>query len=199
MAITIQRKRSVTGQRGMSLVELMIALTVLAVGMVGILAIILSSMVSNNRNKLDTAGTFIAQGVMEQILVQPPSASPSLSLTDCAGNTFTVNTAGSASPGTGATLYTSTTAPAASLVDSINFTQNRSGSGGVPAGYQMSFATCNANGVEATYDVRWNIINLTSTPTITKLVTVSARQLGSTGNIKIFAPPVTLRSIAGQP
>ena len=196
MAITILRKRPANRQRGMTLIELMIAMTVLAVGMVGILAIILSSMVSNNRNKLDTAGTFIAQGVMEQILVQPPNQNPTLSLTDCAGTTSSVNTTGAASPGAGATLYTSSTAPTASLVDSINFTQN---AGSVTAGYQMFFATCNANGVEATYDVRWNIINLTSSPTISKLVTVSARQKGSTGNIRMFAPPVTLRSIAGQP
>jgi type IV pilus modification protein PilV len=193
---TEKRKRTVTMQRGMSLIELMIALTVLAVGLVGLLAIILSAMVSNNRNKLDTAGTFIAQGVMDQILVQPANLNTSLSLTDCAGTTSTVNTTGAAAPGAGATLYTASTAPTASLVDSINFTQS---AGAVTAGYQMFFATCNANGVEATYDVRWNIINLTNSPVVSKLVTVSARQKGSTGNIKMFAPPVTLRSIAGQP
>jgi type IV pilus assembly protein PilV len=193
------RSRSISGMSGLSLIELMIAMTVLAVGLVGTLALILSAIASNTRNKFDTSATFLAQAVMEQILQQPGATNPTLSLTDCAGNTFSINTTGATGVGAGALLYTSGTAPTASLVDTINFTQARTA---VPTGYQMQFVTCNSNGVSATYDVRWNIVKLdypSAALSVIKLVTVSARQAGATTNIKLFAPPVTLRSVGGQP
>ena len=185
-----RKERRDTRQQGMSLIELMIALTVLAVGLIGLLALILSAIATNNRNRADTGATFLAAMVMEQIVNQPASTNPSLTLTDCAGNVRTVNTLAG-----GATLFTSSTAPSPSQVDDIDFTQAINS---VPAGYRMSYATCDANGNQATYDVRWNVAALitSGTTNMSKTVTVGARPLGAMNtDIKLFAPPVTLRSI----
>jgi type IV pilus modification protein PilV len=198
MAMKMPRRRSVMArgkraQGGMTLIELMIAMLVLAVGLTGLLGLILSAISSNTRNRNDTTATFLAQMVMEQIIAQPASQSPTLSITDCAGTASSINTTGvTGTVGSGATLYTSGTAPTAALVNTIDFTQ---ASSSVPAGYRMQYVVCYSTGIRSTYDIRWNIIQLSNQ---TKVVTVSARQLGSTSsNIKLFAPPVTLRTIAG--
>src|SRR5690242_2622141 len=78
---------------GFAMIELMIALTVLTVGLMGLLSLILASINSNGRNKLDSAGTLVAQGVIEQIAAQN-TLSTAPSVTDCAGNTSTINTTG---------------------------------------------------------------------------------------------------------
>ena len=66
------RKRS--GQKGMTLIELMIATFVLAVGMLGSLSMIFLAIATNSRNKFDTTGTMIAQTVIEQINTLPTNA-----------------------------------------------------------------------------------------------------------------------------
>ena len=56
---------------GMGLIELMIALTVLVVGMLSLMTLITTAIRTNNRNRIDTGGTLIAQMVMERIAAQP--------------------------------------------------------------------------------------------------------------------------------
>lgn len=188
------KKRSRAGQqRGMGLIELLIAMFVLAVGLVGVLGIILAAMTSNSRNKSDTGATFVAQFVIEQI--GAAGTAPSLTLTDCAGNAHTLTLTTAASPGAGATLYTTTTAPAASLTNSIDWTQSASS---VTTGYQMYWATCDANNIRQTFDVRWNMTDLTSAMSAqTKLITVGARpKAAQTTEIRRFAMPATLRLVA---
>src|SRR4029078_2515168 len=81
------RKRS--RAKGMTLIELMIACFVLAVGMLGSLAMIFLAISTNTRNKFDTTGTMIAQTVIEQINTLPTNATQSgafvtaINLTDC--------------------------------------------------------------------------------------------------------------------
>jgi Tfp pilus assembly protein PilV len=50
----------------MSLLELMIAMTVLTVGMLGSMVMILTAMESNSRNKTDNLATILDQEVMEK-------------------------------------------------------------------------------------------------------------------------------------
>ncbi|HEV8524081.1 MAG TPA: prepilin-type N-terminal cleavage/methylation domain-containing protein [Terriglobales bacterium] len=184
----MQQLKSRGLERGMTLVELMITMVVMAVGLGGVMVMISTAISSNHRNKMDTTSTGVAQAVLEQVLAQPANVSTTLTISDCnpAGPTnWTVATAGAASPGNGATINTGT--------GGIDYSQAYSA---VPVNYKMLYVACGAAGQQATFDVRWNVTTITA---FTRLVTVSARQLqgGSTAGGLHFAPPVTLRSIGG--
>jgi Tfp pilus assembly protein PilE len=171
----------------MSMLELMIAMAVLAVGMTAVTALFHSAILTNNRAKVDTSATMLAQTVLEKIAAQPATQNTAISLTDCGGipTTWTIATAGAAAPGNGATVDANSGA--------IDFTQAYPD---VPANYKMLFAGCGAGGRQTTFDVRWNVLTVTAN---TRLITVAARPLGATGGNRPtqFAPPVTLRTIGG--
>jgi type IV pilus modification protein PilV len=106
------------GQAGFTLVETMIAMTVLVVGLLALSAIVMTAVASNNKNKLDTRAVTVAQEVLEMMASQPADTSPTLSVADCnpdGATTWSVATAASAAPGSGALLDASTGA--------IDFTQ----------------------------------------------------------------------------
>lgn len=177
------RKRTRHAERGMTLIELMIALTMLTVGLIGVLALITTAISGNNRNKLDTSATMLAQMVMEQIVAQPEQLAATITINDCnpgTPNTWNINTATAPSPGNG---------PPLAANGGIDFTAT------APTGYRMQYVTCGANGQQATYDVRWNIRTVNA---YSKMVTVSARSLGAQVNgasLPLFSPPVTMRTI----
>lgn len=177
---------------GFSLVELMIAITVLAIGMAGLAVLFSTAIMNNSRSKGDTSGTMLAQTVLEKIAAQPANAPATFTLTDCnpsGGTNWTIATAGTASPGSGATINTST--------NGIDFTQAYSA---VPANYKMQFVACGSGGRQTPYEVRWNIQTISAN---TRLITVAARPLaaassaGSANQALLFALPVTLRTIGG--
>ena len=95
-------------QLGMTLVELMIAMLVLAVGLGGITTLLITAISTNNRNSRDTTATMLAQLVIEEIGSQDPNSGViNIPITDCAGNAFDMNVTGGAAPGgAGATLVT---------------------------------------------------------------------------------------------
>src|SRR5579862_4593107 len=98
-------------QAGMTLIELMVAMVILTVGMGALTNLLVVAMATDNRNSKDTSATLLAQMVVEQISAQHPNSNATISITDCAGNSWTIATAGGASPnGAGATLVTSSTA-----------------------------------------------------------------------------------------
>jgi type IV pilus assembly protein PilV len=173
-------------QRGTSLIELMLAMFVLGVGLLGSAAMTAVSIKSNSRSHNDSMSTAVAKTVIGQIS-SVPIGSGAVSITDCAGNTTSVTTSGSAG-GAGATLKSTGT---------IDYTQSFSG---VPAGYAMKYTACNTlNGANAVYDVRWNIQSIGS-PAKEEMVVVGARLYGttSTSNAAIFAPAVNLRTVVGN-
>jgi Tfp pilus assembly protein PilV len=181
-----------SAERGISLVELVIAITVLAVGMAGLAVLFSTAIMNNSRSKGDTSGTMLTQTVLEQIAAQPANLAANLTLTDCntAGATvWPIATTGVASPGSGATIDVATGA--------IDFTQAYAA---VPANYKMQFVACGNGGRQMTYEVRWNITTITAN---TRLITVSARPLaaasaaGNQNQALLFAPPITLRTIGG--
>jgi len=176
----------------MGLIELMISMFILAVGLIGILGIILAAMTSNNRNKSDSGATFISQMIIEDIAAA--GAATSLTLTDGCGTTRTL-TLTTSSSGAGATLYTTSTAPTASLANTIDWTQDASS---VTSGYQMYWCTKDANNINQTFDVRWNMKDLSSTLSAqTKMIVVGARpKAARTTEIRRFAMPATLKMIA---
>jgi prepilin-type N-terminal cleavage/methylation domain-containing protein len=187
------------GESGMTLIELMIAMVVLATGMCAIAILITTAIASNNRNKGDTTATMVAQTVINKFSTYPANQNGNLTITDCKPNgaqVLTIATAGGAAPaGQGAALIPVGQANAGN----INWLAAAPG-----ANYNMTFYVCavsNANAATAQpYDVRWNVMNLNTVGGVvfSKLVTVSARPLapiGGASQMKFYQPPVTLRTI----
>lgn len=172
-------------QRGLSLIEMMIAMLVLGVGLLGSAALVIVAINSNFRSKNDSTSTAVADAVLSQISAIPIGTTTA-TVTDCANNSSSVNTTGSTS-GSGATLTS------AGVID---YTQTYSN---VPAGYAMKYTACDAtNGTNAVYDVRWNI-TATSTSKTEELVVVGARFLNTNTKVgQIYAPAVSLRTIVGN-
>lgn len=184
------RKR-LNGQSGLTLIELMIAMTVLAVGLAGIMAIVVAALYGNARNRTDTAATLISQQIIEQMADMPATTSPTFTVTDCAGVVWTVNTAagGAALKGTNGATW---------VASDIDFNVAQPG-----AGYFMNYTSCSTNGSPGlVYDVRWNI---TSTGGgFTKNVVVAARIRGTAANVAgganniYFSIPVQLKTVLGS-
>jgi prepilin-type N-terminal cleavage/methylation domain-containing protein len=59
------QNRVTLGESGVSLIELLIAMTVLAVGMLGCVVMILAGVQSNSRNKTDTTAVVLDQEILE--------------------------------------------------------------------------------------------------------------------------------------
>ena len=195
---TVKRaKQSRRQQAGLSMIELLIAMLVLMIGLMGSMVLVRTAIVNNNRNKLDTTATALAQMVLEQINSRPANVNTNITILDCTGTPVTINPTGAAAPGAGATLI-----QAGFNAGNIDFSQDFTA---VPAGYAMQYVTCGpapgapgaAAGPQVTYEVRWNVTTMTG---FTKLVTVSARKriATNTGALPYFAVPVTLRGIGGQ-
>src|SRR5579862_3590342 len=106
------------GSAGMSMLELMVAMAVLAVGMTAVTALFHRAILTNNRAKVDTGATMLAQTVLEKIAAQPANQAATISLADCAATptVWVMATAGAASPGNGANLDSASGA--------IDFTQS---------------------------------------------------------------------------
>jgi Tfp pilus assembly protein PilV len=165
-------------EEGLTFIELLMAMTLLTIGLSAIMGLIVMAMGSNNRNKKDTTSILLAQNVMELLANVPATVdNRTITLTDCAGTNWTITTA----PG-GAPLDGSTT--------DIDWTSSYTA-----ANYSMRYVTCGPAGQQARYDVRWNI----SRTGFLKRVTVSARQLGGTekSSAILFAAPVTLKTVIG--
>jgi hypothetical protein len=177
-------------ERGAALIEMMIALVVLVVGLVGSVIIVTVAIGSNYRARNDSTSAALAEMVAGRISAVPVcksacGAAATVSVTDCAGNVHTINVSGTAA-GSGANLTAD---------EKIDYTQN---SGAVPAGYQMQYTVCGVKtGSEADYDVRWNIKLLPSGDEA--FVVVGAQAVSSNElNAAVSAPAVNVRTIAGN-
>jgi len=176
-------------QRGMSMIELLIAMTVLAVGMGGMVVVFAAAITGNGKAKFDTSGTMLAQTVLERIAAQPANTAANITIQDCnpAGPVpWTIATVGAPPPaGAGALL------DANGNIDWIN-------QAAAPANYGMQFVACGNNGRQLTFDVRWNVQTITGN---SRLITVSARPAAANAaganQTAMFNRPITLRSIGG--
>ena len=192
MKMAQSKMRNGRGQRGFSLIEMMIAMVVLAVGLGALTILFTTAMYTNTKSNKDTTATMLAQTVMEQIDAQSTNGAANFNITDCQGTAWLVNmTPGAAPNGAGATLL-----PVASntLYGSIDPNQAYAA---VPAGYAMQYVHCGANSQQTIFDVRWNIMSANSNA---RLVTVQARQNSRANSLggQVFAYPVTLRGMSGQ-
>ncbi len=175
-------KRRPGREAGMSLIELMVSMIVLLVGMMGVMVMISSAITNNARNKMDTTATALSQIVVESVASQSVVTGTPMTVTDCRPQVWTVNTVGAPAPGAGAPLDAN---------GNMDYTVNYAA---VPDNYKMRFMSCGSGGRQATYEVRWNVTNISA---FSKLVTVSARQIGAGAGSATFTVPVTLRTIAG--
>ena len=192
---TIGRHGAGRGESGMGLLELMIAMTVLTVGMLGSMIMILTGMQSNSRNKNDTTATVLDQEILETFatLKNYPQAG-SVKIYDCSGNAVYYQ----ASYGQGTFASGGSGAPLTATGD-IDWTQPTPAlATAATAGYAMQYTNCSGD----TYEVRWNVRDADSaTPvgTVSRLsiLTVSSRQksASSSHQAMLFAPPITLRTL----
>jgi Tfp pilus assembly protein PilV len=181
------KHRQRRSDRGFTLLEVLFAGVVLTIGLLGLLTMVLTAINSNNRSKLDSNGTLIAQMTLETIASVPGNAITTVTITDCAGTAHSALSTTGSNAGAGANLDSN---------GNIDFTQTYSG---VTAGYAMLYTACQASTGDraTTYDVRWNIKTPTSN---TKLVTVSAQRSGNTSSssrLQFLLFPVTLKAIVG--
>ena len=171
--------------RGFSLIELMIAMAVLAVGLLGGIVVIAMSTANNGKSKLNTTAVTLAESTMETILAIPKTATATQTqLTDCAGNTFTIETAQTAA-GVGTALITN-----GAFAGSVDYSQPP------VANYSMLYVMC-STGAGMVYDIRWRI---DPGPTSsTQLVTVSAKPgAGNQAVAAQFTLPFTLHELRGD-
>jgi prepilin-type N-terminal cleavage/methylation domain-containing protein len=175
-------------ERGMTMLELLIAMSILAVGMTGAMGMILAGVKSDARNKNDTAAVVLDQQIMELFATyQTYPQAGAISITDCganvATNTHLASVIGAVAPGNGAVL---------TATGDIDWTQPAPAVAGATPGYDMIYRTCNGD----TFEVRWNVTMIDGETNIAAL-TVSSRQISSAGRngTMLFSIPTTLRTI----
>ncbi len=166
-------------------------MAVLAIGLGGLFSLLTASLYTNHRSSQDTSSTMVAEHVLEQISAQPANSVIALSLTDCAGTAWTINTqahalgagSGGSYGGDGANLTSGGV---------IDWTQAYSS---VPAGYAMRYVDCGSGGSQTVYDVRWDLITMS---TYARMAIISARPSGSPANGGLrYVMPANLRTIGG--
>jgi prepilin-type N-terminal cleavage/methylation domain-containing protein len=182
------RSRTAHRQRGMSLIELMIALAVLTIGLTSLLGLIVTAIANDGKAKVDTGATLVSQMMIETLSAQT-NPNNSFTIKDCTSTTTVVWTllgVPADAPGNGAQLNATTGA--------IDFSGQTYAA--APASYKMTYRSCGANGTWTDYDVRWNVTRITD---YSRQITVSARALtnaNAASVAKMYTAPVTLRTIA---
>ena len=179
-----RRKNRKHPDAGITMVELLMAGTILTIASLGMIGLIIGSIATNNRNKMDSTQSMLATSILEQINSTLIGAGTS-TLTDCAGTVWTVN----------AIVPVSGTAGADLSGAAVDFSQ-----ASPPAGYHMDYVLrtpCESDGaIQGTYDVRWHLDKLGGTSTY--MLTVSSKLKGHGEGNRVFALPVTLRVMSGN-
>jgi prepilin-type N-terminal cleavage/methylation domain-containing protein len=175
--ITKTRKRLPSREDGLTLIELLIAMIVLAVGILGSMSLVIMAIKGDYRSKQMSNSTTIAQMLTEKMMSVPANSSPTLTITDCTGTSSSIATA----PG-GETTTSS---------GDIDFTA------ATVTNYNMLYTDCGSSGSQMVYDVRWNVQQLSA---YSKLLTASARLKfvitnGLAGSV--YSPVVTIHTVVG--
>ncbi|HEY2114558.1 MAG TPA: prepilin-type N-terminal cleavage/methylation domain-containing protein [Candidatus Angelobacter sp.] len=139
------RNKKQRDQQGFTLIELMIAITVLVVGVVSVAQLVPAAIFLNSRNRADTSSMVFAQREMDQFVNQPLTTPAPYTFTDQQG--FVCNLGGG-------TVFNAVVGSPVTTVGghvAINFT------GGQVAGYSFNYT--DPTDASITYDVRWAVIN----------------------------------------
>ena len=78
-------------QAGMSMIEVMIATVILSISSLGVIGLVWTSILMNNRNKVDSTQTMLAESIIEQVNATIIGSENS-ALSDCDGTTWTIST-----------------------------------------------------------------------------------------------------------
>lgn len=160
------------------------ACAILVIGSLGMIGLIIGCIAANNRNKIDSTQSMLAESVLEQINSTFNGTGTS-ALTDCAGTNWTIDT----------TIPNTGSVGAALSGGAIDYTQTNP-----PAGYFMDYVVrtpCTSTGaILGTYDVRWHLDEVGSSSTY--MLTVSAKFKGHGEGNQFFSLPVTLRVMSGS-
>ncbi|PYS42469.1 MAG: hypothetical protein DMG14_03840 [Acidobacteria bacterium] len=186
MKTAIEHNGRRSPQAGITIIETMMAALILVIGSLSMVGLIVRSIATNNRNKLDSTQMMLATAIAEQIDSTIIGSGES-SLTDCAAGSHTIDTV----PG-GANL----------TGGNIDFTENIAA---VPSknNYHMDYVLrtrCSSSGaLEGTYDVRWHVeIIGSAAATKTYLLTIGARLKGHGEGNLFFSAPVSVRVMSGN-
>lgn len=165
-------------QGGMTLIELMIAMLVLATGIMASMGLIVRAIAGDAWSKQLSNNTVLAQTIVERIMAVPAQNTVPLTINDCTTTASTV-----AIVAGGAPLNSN---------GEVDFTQ------AAVANYQMYYTDCDTNGHQATYDIRWNVQAIAGSSGYVKLLTVSTKLKNAGSSPILFAPEATVRTIVGQ-
>ena len=187
--VSPKRSGSRTNQtKGFTLVETMIAIAVLAIGVMSLATLIPYATRNDYRSRMDTTATFIATRQLEQMLAQPYNVVSFTGAADGAGSSAAI-TASCGAPGcdAGAAVVT------VGGVVLIDFSQ---AAGSVPAGYRRVY-TIPASGVAGApkinggaYDVRWRV---SQNANAVRTILIAARPVGD--HPGATALPANLRAV----
>jgi type II secretory pathway pseudopilin PulG len=171
-------------ESGITMIETLMAASILIIGSLGMIGLIVGSIASNNRNKIDSTQTMLAEAILEQVNSTFNGTGTS-SLKDCANTIWNINTTIPSVGSVGARLSGA----------SIDFTETAP-----PAGYFMNYVVttpCQSTPslFQGTYDVRWHLDQVGSTDSY--LLTVGARLKNHGEGNLFFSLPVTLRVMSG--
>jgi prepilin-type N-terminal cleavage/methylation domain-containing protein len=195
---TSTQTRKPSAQAGFTLIELAISMVVLLIGLGGLLVLLVSAIYTNKTASTDTASTMIAEHVLEQISAQGLQATTPLTITDCTYPTavttnFATNPAAIGSGNSGANGGNGATLTASGVID---WTQAFTAIPTDPvSGYQYGvlYTDCGANGKQTVYDVRWNVIRMSTND---RLIVIGARPANVTTNGGLrFVVPANLRTV----
>lgn len=184
-------------QRGFMMIELMISMVVLAVGLAGVLILLISAMYTDKRSGNDTASTMVAEHILEQITAQGLGATGPITITDCVNNVrnMATNRAPLGGGNSGATGGYGATLTANGVIDWTQQFANVPTDPVSGAPYAIEYVACGTNGRQMTYDVRWNVIQMPGTGD-NRLTVIGARPMNSrqVGGLK-YIVPANLRTV----
>jgi len=166
------------GQRGFSILEMMLATIILLVGLVAIAQLVPASILMNYRNRTDSSALVFAQRELDQMLDQPLTAN---SFTDALLNTCQLGDPALTNSVQGSTVTT--------LNNQTIIVFSSPNPPLAPAnGYGFTYADPN-DPSGTTYDVRWAVIITGSGGIVSsKRFILGVRQVGGNG----YFQPITL-------
>jgi prepilin-type N-terminal cleavage/methylation domain-containing protein len=169
--------------RGFSLVEMLIATVILLIGLVGVAQLVPTSILVNQKGRLDSTSLVFAQKELDQMLAQKLTSTSFLE----ANGALCTSACSLGDP----------TQPGVAVGSPLIWFGNRpliDYSAAPVDNYSFSYTDPN-DPFGVTYDVRWAVVTTVNNSTIvSKRFFVGVRQLGGQG----FVPAVTLDAMVGK-